>query len=193
MALCGRLLICLNACRRLPPPLKNHFVGCGRRSCCSPVLALRADRRSNFVSAGMLQNPRADELFNSAFYRDVGNLRDGAHSGGYRHLLEYLRAGRDYPADSARRSWLYDRFNHFLSRLAAAHRASPADGSGAGSWHNLNERRCALCPQCDSRDLLCRRRRGADFVFPIPAGVRIWKSAVVWCVPFDFRILQRRL
>ena len=33
----------------------------------------------------------------------------------------------------------------------------------------------------------------ADFVFPIPAGVRIWKSAVVWCVPFDFRILQRRL
>lgn len=48
-------------------------------------LALVLTGGAIFVSAGMLQNPRADELFNGAFYRDVGNLRDGAHSGGYRH------------------------------------------------------------------------------------------------------------
>lgn len=35
-------------------------------------LALVLTGGCNFVSAGMLQNPRADELFNGAFYRDVG-------------------------------------------------------------------------------------------------------------------------
>ena len=141
----------------------------------------------------MLQNPRANELFNSAFTATSATCVTGliqVDTGTYWStfgqvviILLIQLGGLGFMTVST----IF--FLALRRRIGLRQRMVLAQGLGISSMSGVVRyvRNVIL-------GTFCVEGAGvADFVFPIPAGVRIWKSAVVWCVPFDFRILQRRL
>ena len=117
------------------------------------------------------------------------------------HDAEFVRYGvmhRNTFLDSPRLLDRYyaDRRNPlvaFAGQMTGVEGYVESTASGYPVSYTHLERRGALCAQCDSWHLLRRRRRRVDPLFPVPAGIWRGNGPLVRRVPFDFRVLQRRL